>query len=106
MCNFQRWNLGPLFVTNLFRRSFERDTSAIHHIAILRDTQSELHVLLDDEHGNLLGHVLQALGDLLDHAMPHALGGLVQHDQIRPGQQRTTDGEHLALTAGKSTSLL
>ena len=43
----------------------------------------------------------QPLGDLLDHADPHALGRLVEHQQLRPTQQRAADREHLALAAGQ-----
>jgi len=99
ICSFQRWNFSLRssrvrgkqacqirVVANLFRRSFERDAPAIHHVAVLRDAQGQLYVLFDDENSNLLGHVLEALGNLLDYSMPHAFGGLVQHHQIRPGE--------------------
>ena len=40
-------------------------------------------MLLDDDHGDVAHQRLQPLGDLLDDADPHALGRLVQQQQLR-----------------------
>src|SRR6185312_9665031 len=48
--------------------AFKRDASAIEHVSVIGDPQRELEMLLDDDDGDLLDELLQALGDLLDDA--------------------------------------
>ena len=81
-------------------RPFERDRAAIHHIGVLRPRAARARraarpgsrAISRDELG-------QPLGDLLDHADPHAFGWLVQHQQLWPPEQRAADREHLAFAA-------
>jgi hypothetical protein len=45
--------------------------------------------------------LLQELADQLDDLRRQALGGLVDHDEVRVAHQRAAQGQHLLLAAGQ-----
>ena len=63
-------------------------------------------MLLHQDHTHSAGKLGQAVGDLLDDADPDAFGGLVEHQQLGPAQQRAADRQHLALAAGQCAGRL
>ena len=61
-----------------------------------------LDVLVDDQRGlTRLAQSREAQPDLLAHQRRQSLGGLVENQQARVGQQRTADRQHLLLAAGQ-----
>ena len=46
-----------------------------------------------------IGELGQPFGDLLDYADPDAFGRLVEHQKLRPPEQRAADRQHLAFAA-------
>src|SRR5512146_1484430 len=76
--------------------------ASLHDVVAVGDRRSEAEVLLDQQDGEALG--LQAhdgAADLLHDYRGESLGGLVEHEQARPGAQDAADGEHLLLSAGE-----
>ena len=66
------------------------------------DGGGELHVLLDEEHGDaLVLDLADDVADLLDDHRGQALGRLVEQQQPRARAQHAGDREHLLLAAGQ-----
>ena len=79
------------------------DAAVDHDGDFARHRRRDADVLLDDEHGDvaLLAEPDQHLLDLGDDDRRQALGRLVHHQQLRVGQQRARNRQHLLLAAGK-----
>ena len=83
------------------------DATGLQYIAQVRDLQGHVGVLLDEQHGDpLLVDLLDDLKDPLDHQGGQPQGGLIHHDDLRPGHEGPGHGQHLLLTAGQGARRL
>ena len=79
------------------------DAAVDHDGDFARHRRRDADVLLDDEHGDvaLLAEPHQHVLDLGDDHRRQPLGRLVHHQELRVGEQRARDRQHLLLAAGK-----
>jgi hypothetical protein len=79
------------------------DAAVDHDRDIARDCGSDADILLDHEHGHVavLAEPQQHLLDLCHDDGREPLGRLVHDQQMRIGEQRARDREHLLLAAGE-----
>src|SRR6267378_170111 len=84
---------------DLLRRPLDQDLALHEHGDALREAEHEVHVVLDDEDGDVLGQIVQHLQDAVRFQRRHARGGLVeeQHAGLQPERDRDFDQALLAV---------
>src|SRR6266542_2626881 len=95
--------LHVLVRAELVGLAVEDDPAALHDVAVIRDLEGEVRVLLDEQERGLLlpVHPLDDPEDLADEERGEAEGRLVEEDELRARHERAADGEHLLLAAGE-----
>src|SRR3954468_6281711 len=83
------------------RRAVQHDAAVLHDVAVVRELQRDLSVLLHHQHrGTEAGaDCAQALDQLAHNERREAERNLVDQQQFRRGHQRGADREHLPLAA-------
>src|SRR5580704_13655982 len=73
----------------------ESDGAAIHGVETVGHVAAEINVLFNEEDGKsaFMPEAFQGFADFLDDGRLDALGGLVEHEKLRAGEQRAGDGE-------------
>ena len=93
----------PLVVLDLLRRALRDLLAVVEHRDAVGDAHDDLHVVLDEEHGQAL--LLPELGDELGERRGllrvHARGGLVEQEQLRLGRERAGDLEPALVAVGQ-----
>ena len=84
-------------------RAGHGDAAAVHHGDVVGQLAGQLVVLLDQQDGEVAARRQRADRrlDVLDDGRLDALGGLVEQQQLRPGDQGAADGQLLLLAAGQ-----
>src|SRR6266513_167240 len=80
---------------DLVRRPLDQDLALHEHGDALREAEHEVHVVLDDEDGDVLGQIVQHLEDAVRFQRRHARGGLLDAQHDRSGRGRQRPGEHV-----------
>src|SRR5690242_8365039 len=84
-----------------------RDMPSPHHIEAVSDGPDKIQKLLDKQDRNLqlVTDQFDRFIDLLDNGRLDSLGGLVQNEQLRLGNQGTSDGKLLLLAPAQYAAL-
>ena len=85
------------------RGAVEDDAAVLDDVAVGGDLEGQLGVLLDEQdgHAGIAVKALNCLEDRVDDLGRQAEGGLVEHEQLGLGHQRSADREHLLLATGQ-----
>src|SRR5215467_2350501 len=89
-------------------RVLHHDAPHLQHVAVVREVESHVGVLLHEEDGHALLAVDAAddVEDVLDELGGEAQRRLVEEHHGGPGHEGTADGEHLLLAAGERARAL
>src|SRR3984957_17217125 len=84
------------------RRALEHDAPVAHHVDAMRYPHRDREFLLYQQDGDAApGDFGDEVADLLHDQRREALGGLVDHDQLRVAHQRAANRQHLLFAAGQ-----
>src|SRR5258706_16029265 len=83
---------------NVGDASFDQDAALDKDGDALGEAEYEVHVVLDDEHGDILGQAFQQLEQALALGRRHAGDRLVEKQNLRLERQRQRDLDLAALT--------
>src|SRR5262249_4965936 len=89
------------------RRALEHHRAVVDHVDAVGELQRHLGVLLDEQHAHALGlEAADGVHHRVHHERGEALRGLVEKQELRPGEERARDGEHLLLPARELAPLV
>src|SRR5262249_21069453 len=88
---------------DLRRRAFDQDAASDHHDDPTGETKHDVHVVLDEQHRDLLRQVGNRSEQLRAFVFSHARGGLVEQQHLRSGRQRERYLEEALLAVGEFT---
>src|SRR6266542_714659 len=95
--------LHVLVRAELVGLAVEDDPAVLHDVAVVRDPEREVRVLLDEQEARLLlaVHALDDVEDFAHEQRREAERRLVEEDELRARHERAADREHLLLAAGE-----
>src|SRR5258706_8670355 len=86
---------------DLVRRAFHQHLSLHQHRDALREAEHEIHVVLDDQHRDLGGELLELLQNLAGIVRGHSRGRLVEQQHLGLEAERDRDLEEALLAVGQ-----
>src|SRR5438132_3114537 len=86
---------------DLVGRAFDQDAPADHHDDAAGEAEHHVHVVLDEEHGELVREIRDHGEELGAFALWHARGRLIQQQHARAGGERERDLEQALLPVGE-----